>query len=147
MKYIKPIVGVFAAAITVAGLMQDRIFAQTRKIEEGLNEIGAGDAPALELTLGTIVDIFLFLIGAVAVVMLVYGGFRYATSAGDTSAVSSAKNTILYAVVGIVIAVSAYAISDFVIDTFSGSNAAEDGQQSEDDDGGSERPGANPTPD
>ena len=63
----------------------------------------------------TIVNVLLFIIGAVAVIMLIYGGFRYTTSAGDSSAVTSAKNTILYAIVGIVVAVLAYAIVNFVI--------------------------------
>lgn len=63
----------------------------------------------------TVVNILLFLIGAVAVVMLIYGGFRYVTSAGDSSAVTSAKNTILYAIIGIVVALLSYAILDFVL--------------------------------
>ena len=67
-----------------------------------------------------IVNAFLFIIGAVAVIMLVYGGFRYVTSGGDASAVTAAKNTILYAVIGIIVAILAYAIVDFVVDQFSG---------------------------
>ena len=66
----------------------------------------------------TVVNTLLFIIGAVAVIMLVYGGFRYVTSAGDSSAVTSAKNTILYAVIGIVVALLAYAILDFVLAQF-----------------------------
>ncbi len=58
----------------------------------------------------TIVNVLLFIIGAVAVVMLIYGGFRYVMSGGDASAVTAAKNTILYAVVGIIVALLAYAI-------------------------------------
>ena len=62
-----------------------------------------------------IVNALLFLIGAIAVIMLVYGGIRYATSGGDASAVTAAKNTILYAIVGIVVAILAYAIVNFVV--------------------------------
>ncbi len=62
-----------------------------------------------------IVNTLLFIIGAVAVIMLVYGGFKYVTSAGDSSAVTSAKNTILYAVIGIVVALLSWAILDFVL--------------------------------
>jgi len=62
-----------------------------------------------------IVNTLLFIIGAVAVVMLIYGGFRYVTSGGDSSAVTSAKNTILYAVIGIIVAILAYAVVNFVI--------------------------------
>jgi len=63
----------------------------------------------------TIVNMLLFLIGAVSVIMLIYGGIRYTISGGDTKAVTDAKNTILYAVVGIVVAIMAYAIVNFVI--------------------------------
>lgn len=64
----------------------------------------------------TITNIMLFLIGAIAVVMLIIGGVRYAISAGDTTAVTAAKNTILYAIVGIVVAFLAYAVVAFVSD-------------------------------
>jgi hypothetical protein len=89
---------------------------------------GANNAIATGQTTTDINDVFLtitnsllFLIGAVSVVMLVYGGFRYTTSGGDSSAITAAKNTILYAVVGIVVAIAAYAIVNFVIIQFTGS--------------------------
>jgi hypothetical protein len=63
----------------------------------------------------TIVNIFLFVIGAIAVIMLIYGGIRYTISGGDSKNVTAAKDTILYAVVGIVVAILAYAIVNFVI--------------------------------
>ena len=64
-----------------------------------------------------IVNVLLFIIGAIAVIMLVYGGIRYVLSGGDASAVTSAKNTILYAIVGIVVAILAYAIVQFVVNS------------------------------
>lgn len=66
-------------------------------------------------TLRNIVNILLMLIGAIAVIMIVIGGIRYVVSGGDQSAVTSAKNTILYAVVGLIIAGASYAIVNFVI--------------------------------
>jgi hypothetical protein len=62
-----------------------------------------------------IINTLLFVIGAVAVVMLVYGGIRYTISGGDQASVTAAKNTILYAVIGIIVAVMAYAIVNFVL--------------------------------
>lgn len=62
----------------------------------------------------TIINILLFLIGAISVVMIVFAGFQYATSGGDAGKVTTAKNTILYAVIGIVVALLAYAIIRFV---------------------------------
>lgn len=63
-----------------------------------------------------VVNILLFLIGAFAVIMIVIAGFRYVASNGDANTVSSAKNTILYAVIGLVVAFLAYALVNFVID-------------------------------
>lgn len=67
----------------------------------------------------TIVNVLLFIIGAIAVIMLVIGGIRYVVSGGDSSAVTGAKNTILYAIVGIIVALLAYAIVNFVLTEFS----------------------------
>ncbi len=62
-----------------------------------------------------ITNIALYLIGAISVLMLIYGGIRYIVSGGDSKNVTAAKNTILYAIVGIVVAILAYAIVNFVI--------------------------------
>ena len=60
-------------------------------------------------------------IGAISVIMLIIGGIRYVISGGDSTAVQGAKNTILYAIVGIVVALLAYAVVNFVISSFAGS--------------------------
>lgn len=63
----------------------------------------------------TITNILLFIIGAISVIMLIIGGLRYTISGGDSTQVTAAKNTILYAVVGIVVAILSYAIVNFVL--------------------------------
>ena len=60
----------------------------------------------------------LFLVGAISVIMVVVGGLRYVISGGNTTNVGAAKNTILYAIVGLVISLLAYAIINFVIGSF-----------------------------
>jgi hypothetical protein len=67
----------------------------------------------------TITNVMLFLIGAISVIMLIIGGIRYVVSGGDSTAVQNAKNTILYAIVGVVVAILAYAVVNFVITSFS----------------------------
>ena len=66
------------------------------------------------------VNILLYIIGAISVIMLIIGGIRYVVSGGDSSAVTAAKNTILYAVIGIIVALLAYALVNFVITSFKG---------------------------
>ena len=62
-----------------------------------------------------IVNFVIATIGAVAVAFIIYGGIQYSMSAGDSSKVTKAKNTILYAVIGLIVAVMAFAIVNFVI--------------------------------
>ena len=66
----------------------------------------------------TITNVLLFLIGAISVIMLIVGGIRYVVSGGDSTAVQNAKNTILYAIVGVVVAILAFAVVNFVIESF-----------------------------
>ncbi len=61
-----------------------------------------------------ITSILLFVVGAVAVIMLIFGGIRYIVSGGDQNNVTAAKNTILYAIIGIIVALLAYAAVKFV---------------------------------
>ena len=69
----------------------------------------------VEDTIRTIINIFSVIVGAVAVIMIIVGGFRYITSGGDSGNIGSAKNTILYAIVGLVIVAIAQAIVQFVL--------------------------------
>jgi hypothetical protein len=57
----------------------------------------------------------LFVVGALSVIMLIVGGLRYVISGGNSSTVTSAKNTVLYAIIGLIIALLAYAAINFVL--------------------------------
>lgn len=63
-----------------------------------------------------IINTILFVLGIVAVIMIIIGGIRYVTSNGNAQQINSAKDTVLYSVIGLVIAIMAYAIVGFVID-------------------------------
>jgi len=66
----------------------------------------------------TIANTLIFLVGAVAVLFLIIGGLRYVISNGDPKAVEAAKNTILYSIMGIVVAILSFAAVQFVIGAF-----------------------------
>ena len=68
--------------------------------------------------IANIVNVLLFVIGSISVIMIIIGGLLYATSSGDSGQVTKAKNTIMYAVIGLVVAFFAYAIVNFVIERF-----------------------------
>ena len=67
----------------------------------------------------TITNVLLYVIGAISVIMLIIGGIRYVVSGGDSGAVTSAKNTIMYAIIGIIVALLAYALVNFVLTSLS----------------------------
>src|SRR3954454_11329700 len=60
------------------------------------NACNGGEATnSVNTLIATIINIFSFVVGVVAVIMIIIGGFRYVTSGGDSANVSGAKNTIL----------------------------------------------------
>ncbi|MCA9337637.1 hypothetical protein KC951_02935 [Candidatus Saccharibacteria bacterium] len=65
--------------------------------------------------LATAINIFSMIIGVIAVIMIIIGGLRYITSGGDSAGVNGAKNTILYAIIGLVIVALAQVIVQFVL--------------------------------
>lgn len=67
----------------------------------------------------TVINVFSAIVGIVSVIMIIYGGFRYVTSGGDSGHVSSAKNTIIYAIVGLVVVALAQFIVQYVLNQVS----------------------------
>lgn len=63
-----------------------------------------------------ITSTILYIVGIIAVIMLIWGGIRYVISGGDSKKVTDAKNTVLYAIIGLIISFLSYAIINFVID-------------------------------
>ena len=86
-------------------------------IQKGADSTGQKDSRSAGDLAKDFVNIMLFAVGILAVIILIWGGIRYILSGGDSGAVSSAKKTILYAVVGLIVAILAYAIVNFVITT------------------------------
>lgn len=62
-----------------------------------------------------VINIFSLVVGVIAVIMIIIGGLKYITSGGDSGNVSGAKNTILYAIIGLVVVALAQIIVRFVL--------------------------------
>lgn len=103
-----------------------------QNISTGLNDAVTGGTPSSCTTSsnGTItngissiasqaVNDFSIVVGVIAVIMIIYGGFKYITSSGDSNKVSTAKNTLIYAIVGLVIVALAQLIVHYVLNTAS----------------------------
>lgn len=82
----------------------------------------ADQATAAQTQINTVIDnaigILSIIVGVVSVIMLMIGGFKYITSSGDSNNVNSAKNTILYAIIGLAVAAMAQVISRLVVGKF-----------------------------
>ena len=108
--------------LATAPLLPSTVLAQSPidSIQGGVTSVGGTQTGTQDLQdkIKTVVNVLLFLLGAVAVIMIIIGGIGQATSNGDAQAVKSAKDVVLYAVIGLVVAILAYAIVNFVLGAF-----------------------------
>lgn len=107
---------VFAAppdACTVAGV-DDPLICGTK---------GANEEQVLQNRVKSVLDTVYLWIGIIAVIVIVIGGIKYMTSTGDSQKIQSAKNTIMYAIIGLIVTLAAFAITSFVIGALEGKGA------------------------
>ncbi|MCK5510710.1 hypothetical protein KAI65_04185 [Candidatus Parcubacteria bacterium] len=102
------------------------VFAQTAPLDslKKVQEAGSGyekiiddnvDGNNLVANAGKIVQAFLSLLGIIFLVLMLYGGYSWMTAAGDQGKVERAQNTIRRAIIGIIITIGSYAITQFVL--------------------------------
>lgn len=123
------------ACVPLAGALlssQDAYADAKSQVESGLNNVsGASTGDDLPGIASKVVNVMLFIVGILAVIMIIFSGIRYITAHGDKGQVESAKNTLIYSIVGLVVAIIAYAIVSWVTGLFSsGSSAAGSGASS-----------------
>jgi uncharacterized membrane protein YjgN (DUF898 family) len=86
-----------------------------KEVLAGADATGQDGSADIETSIATITNTLLFILGVVAVIVIVIGGIMYAVSGGDAGKTKAAKDTILYAVIGLIVAILAYAIVSFVV--------------------------------
>lgn len=95
------------------------VFADTKSvIQGGVNDANGGAQPnakSLNETITSVINLLSAAVGIIAVIMIIVGGFRYITSSGNPEAAKSARNTILYAIIGLVVVAMAQIIVLFVL--------------------------------
>lgn len=112
-------------ALSWISLLTSPVAAQTKELCEGaggtLNSAGDCVKPGAKGLFDeggifrNVINVLIFIVGVASVIMLIIGAIRYVVSGGDANAVKGAKDTILYAIIGIVVAAAAFAIVTFVI--------------------------------
>lgn len=80
----------------------------------------------LWVVVSSVVNVAMTVLGILSVVMLIVAGYMYTTSSGDANKVTKAKNTLLYGVIGLVIALLALAIVNFVLGALGGGGGGAD---------------------
>lgn len=125
MKQItKTLIQTITGVSAILTLMAGKVIALSAK--EGAEAARAQGMPAElvgpEGVFTKITNTILYAVGIVSVIMLIYGGFRYVISGGDSKKVTDAKNTVLYAIIGLIISILAFAIVNFVITSISSPN-------------------------
>jgi hypothetical protein len=101
----------FRLADTASGVID-------KSLKPGCSSSCPGSDDLLKVTFPHVTNLILFFVGSIAIIMIVVGGLRYVTSGGNAAAVNDAKNTILYAIVGLVVAASAYALVGYITGQF-----------------------------
>ena len=116
-KAIKKLSQIFTGIAACATISAGKVMALS--VKDGIDAAKTDDMPSNLMGNGGVVDsitsTILYVLGFISVIMLIIGGVKYAMSAGDAKAVTDAKNTILYALIGLVIAILSYAIVNFVV--------------------------------
>ena len=123
-KITKIIRQTFTGLGAFACLFSSRLLASATSVQEGANAARADGMPTELIgdngVFSRITNTVLLIVGLISVIMLVYGGLRYILSGGDSKKVTDAKNTILYAIIGLIISMLAYAIVHFVLNSVIG---------------------------
>ena len=109
---------------TLICLSTSRALASAISIQEGADAARAEGMPTELIgdngVFSRITNTILLIVGLISVIMLVYGGLRYILSGGDSKKVTDAKNTVLYAIIGLIISLLAFAIVNFVLNSVIG---------------------------
>lgn len=132
MKKIKLFLASLVAVLSAGSFMSPALAtvsaqSATENIQCGVagNLSGEGDCGSLDEgvntinnTIRTVIRTFQIIVGLISVIMIIFGGLKYITSGGESNSVKGAKNTILYAVIGLVVVAIAEAIVQFVLKRF-----------------------------
>lgn len=107
---------VFGASVLSIASLSGSVSAQ---VSEGINTATTSEMKGKSIDgdkglIKTVVNVLLWAVGILSVIMIIFSGFRYITSAGDASKTKSAQSTLTYSVVGLIVAIMAYAIVNMV---------------------------------
>lgn len=102
-------------APSVIAAAKDEVCAGVGAASGGSGCANTAGEPTIDSTINAVINILSMIVGIISVIMIIVGGFKYVTSAGDSGNISSAKNTIIYALIGVVIVALSQTLVKFVL--------------------------------
>lgn len=114
--HLLPMALLFVTAVMAMLAPASVLASPVTEAREGATAAGAQDD--LNANILVVTNILVFIIGVAAVIMIIIGAIKYTTANGDQSAITSAKNTIIYSIVGLILAIMAGGIVNFVLNQF-----------------------------
>ena len=120
MKKILLIIGAIAAIIApqmILASSSNLVFADAKtQIESAVNEVGGSENKTeVRGFIGNIIKTMFFVVGVLAVIVIIFAGVTFVMSAGNSQTIQKAKTTIIYAVIGLIVSILSYAIVNFVV--------------------------------
>jgi len=111
---------IFSGLITTLAILPSVVLAQGLGFDYAQN-IGGGAFGTADLrdTIVSLVNVLLGFLGIIAVIIILWGGFKWMTAAGNEEQVGEARNMIIAGIIGLAIIIASFAISKFVIESFS----------------------------
>lgn len=119
MKKILLIIGAIATIIApqmILASSSNLVFADAKtQIESAVNEVGGSENKTdVRGFIGNIIKTMFFIVGVLAVIVIIFAGVTFVMSAGNSQTIQKAKTTIIYAVIGLIVSILSYAIVNFV---------------------------------
>lgn len=117
------LITVLALALVPASIMAGTAYADCPggdtaegQVLKGIGQTGSEcDGDGVANAIAAVVNILSYIVGVAAVIVVIYSGFKYITASGDSNKIGNAKSTLIYALIGLVVAALAQVLVQFVL--------------------------------
>lgn len=126
---------ILLSSILFAFIMPASAFASTpfnacKNVVSGNTAVCSGDAKDAKDVAKNVISVLLWIVGIASIIVIIYSGIAFITSAGNPSQITRAKTMLLYAVIGLVVSILSYAIVNFIVGSAGGSKGGSSGGSS-----------------
>lgn len=130
MKKIILLSSILFAFMTPASAFASTPFNACKNVVSGNTAVCSGDAKDAKDVAKNVISVLLWIVGIASIIVIIYSGIAFITSAGNPSQITRAKTMLLYAVIGLVVSILSYAIVNFIVGSAGGSKGGSSGGSS-----------------